>query len=213
MEARRHHRRRRLQDEIAKQRLPHRQRLDIGQPGAAQIGDGERIGGVASSSRRNSVAVDDRLEPGCRFALIGLALAADVRGRSDRIEQPAAGRGHRRVDAVAEHGVEHRPRPARKIGIDVELGEIHGKFRPAHLGHQMGVEVAPRLARGLRAAQHCHRLEGAEPLDNRDSRRAKTRRPRVSRRRPSRGRRGRCRAPAGASSGMPFSARHAATWA
>ena len=31
--------------------------------------------------------------------------------------------------------------------------------------HEMRVEIAPRLAHGLRAAGHRHRLEAAEPLE------------------------------------------------
>ncbi len=89
MEARRDQRRRRLQDEIAEQRSPHRQRLNSEQAGFAQIGDGERIRRVLIVAA-HGVEVDDRLQTRARLALVGLALAAYVQGRSDRVEQPSA---------------------------------------------------------------------------------------------------------------------------
>ena len=49
--------------------------------------------------------------------------------------------------------------------MNLEFGEIHREFNPTHLGHQMCVEVAPRLACGLGAAGHRHRLEETKSLE------------------------------------------------
>ena len=89
MEARRHHRGRRPEDEIAEDRLPHRQRLDIGQAGIARVGDGEGVGELFVIAE-HGVAIDDRLQARGRLALIRLAVAAEIERRGDGVEQPAA---------------------------------------------------------------------------------------------------------------------------
>ena len=162
MESGRDERRRRAKDEIAEDRPPHRQRLDSGQAVSARVGDGEGVGELVAIAK-HGVAIDDRLEPRRRLALIGLLVAADAEGGGDRVEQPAAGRSLRSVDPFTAHRIQRRARPAGKIGEKLELGEIRRELGPAHLGHQMGVEIAPGLARGLRAAEHRDRLEQAEP--------------------------------------------------
>lgn len=118
MEAGGHQRRRSLQDEIADQRAPHRQRLDIRQAGVAQIGDGELVAA-------QGVDVDDRLQPRARLALMGMPLAGG-RSAPQRPRRPAfRRRGLRGIDLAADHCVERRARPARKVGMELELGEIH----------------------------------------------------------------------------------------
>ena len=55
--------------------------------------------------------IHNRFETRSGFALIGLAVRADVQGGGDRVEQSTARRGHRRIDAASHHGFESRKRP------------------------------------------------------------------------------------------------------
>jgi hypothetical protein len=87
-----------------------------------------------------------------------LPLAANVERGRHRVEQPAARRCARRVDAVAEHRVEHGQRLASQIAVQVEIAEAGAELRPAQRGRP------PRLAHRLRAADQRDGLERAEPL-------------------------------------------------
>ena len=111
----------------------------------------------------------------------GPAVGADVERGGHCIEQPAARRGHRRVHTGCGSS-------RRAAGCDRVRAAVP---RPL----QMRVQVAPWLAHGGCAAWHRHRLEGVPVVASRGSRRAGTRRPRSCHRRPSPGRRARCRAP------------------
>ena len=93
------------------------------------------------------------------LALVGLVVATDVQGRCDGVEQSAARCRLRCVDTITSHGIQRRPRSRSQIGINVEFVEVHRERGPAHLGHQMGVQVSPRFAYRLYAAGHGDRLE------------------------------------------------------
>ena len=156
------------------------------------------------------IFIYDRFETRSGFALIGLAVRADVEGGGDRVEQAAARRGHRRIDAASHHRFESRKRSIAQFGVKAELRKTSREVRPIHHGREMGVKIAPGLANSLSAARHRDRPQRAQPLIAAIVGEQKfpaqivpsSPKPKPSMTTPNTG---------GASRGRPFSARHAAT--
>ena len=71
-------------------------------------------------SAPQSVLIQDRFET-APVSPRRLGGPGNVEGGGDRVEQSAARRGHRRIDAATHHGFESGKRPLPQFGAKVEL--------------------------------------------------------------------------------------------
>ena len=152
-----------FKDQITEQRLPHAERFDVGHVGCLQARNGEGVGEfIVLMCQR--IRVDQRLEFDGGLSLINRTLEADTGRRCCRIEQSTTRAGERAIDLAFEYAVEQLAwlvvEPLKQFKLFIIVREA----RPSHLGHQVGVGVAPWLLHRLLAAQHGDRFEGGESL-------------------------------------------------